>query len=256
MSLVVTQTLTAVAPGITSAFGVSGGVAPYTWSVLLGGAGGSVNPSTGASTVYTAPAAAPSNPALAFDTVSVTDSTSGTPLTASAQILVGDPLILFCDIIQTGMGLSNGRVYLWDQKIMQPNDSGLYVAVSVLSAKPYGNTNRHDFSGSNSNSNQSVNVAAQLQVDVISRGPAARLQKEGVLLAINSDYSEQQQNANGFWIAKLPPGANFVNLSEQDGAAIPYRFSIPVVVHYIYTQTQAVGYMQPSSAPTVNYAQS
>ena len=244
------QTLTAVGPNITSSFGASGGIAPYTYAVRTNGAGGSINSTTG---LYTAPSAVPTLAEASYDTIIATDSVGAI---GSAQILIGDPLILFCDIIQKGMGLANGRVYLWDQKIMEPTDSGLYVAVSVLSCKAFGNDNSHSSTSGGLNSNQSVNMSATLQVDIMSRGPAARTQKEGVLLALNSDYSEQQQNANNFYIGKLPPGAQFVNLSLQDGAAIPYRFTISVVIQYIYTQTKAVGYAIPSSAPTVNYVQS
>ena len=252
MSLSVSQTLTAVGPNITSSFGVSGGTAPYTWSVRAGGAGGSIGSSTG---LYTAPAVVPTNPAQLFDTILVSDSAS-TPLTAQAQMFVGDPLLLLCDIIQNQLGLAVGRVYLWDQKIQEPTDSGLFVAVSVLSVKIFGNTKTFDGSGSNSNSNQSVNAAATLQLDIISRDMTAVRQKEAVLMALNSDYAEQQQNANSFFIGKIPPGAQFNNLSMQDGAAIPYRFAISVVMQYFYTKTQSVGYMTPSTEPTVNYVQS
>lgn len=254
MSLTVTQTLTAVGRGITSSFGVTGGTAPYTWSVLPGGAGGTINSSSG---LYTAPAAVPSNPSQLFDTIQVVDS-AGTPAKAQAKMFIGDPLLLFCEIIQNQMGLPQGRVYLFDQKIMQPTDVGIYVAVSVQSVKVFGNDNSHvgaaDPGGLTSN--QSLNCAATLQLDIISRDNSALFQKEAVLLALNSDYSEQQQNANSFFIGKIPPAAQFTNLSAQDGAAIPYRFVISIVMQYFYTKTQAVGYMVPVPPPTVNYAQS
>lgn len=263
MSLSLVQTLSAVGPGITSSFLASGGTAPYTyvvrstpWQTTQGQffpAGGSINSSSG---LYTAPAAFPVNANAQYDQILVTDSSTPTPLTAQASIMVGDPLLLFCDVIQQGLGLSTGRVYLWDQKMPMPTDSGLYVAVSVLTCKAFGNNNSHSSSGGGLNSNQSVNMASTLQVDIISRDNSARLQKEGVLLALNSDYSEQQQNANNFYIGKLPPGAQFNNLSSQDGAAIPYRFVISVQIQYLYTATKAVGYMTPVTKPTVNYVQS
>lgn len=250
MSLTLTQTLTAVAPGITSSFGASGGTGgPYTYSVVGGGAGGSIN----SSGIYTAPAALSTNPAQLFDTIQAVDSLGNM---GSAKIFVGDALLLVCDIIQNQMGLPQGRVYLWDQKIMEPKDQNLFVVVSVLNCKPYGNTKTPVGSSGGFQSQQSVNMAATLQIDVQSRGIAALRQKEAVLLAIKSDYAEQQMNANGFFIAPLPPGSQFVNLSSQDGAAIPYRFTISIVVHYIYTQNQNPGYMVPTNPPVVNYVQS
>ncbi len=249
MSLVITPTLTAVGPGITSSIGVSGGTSPYAFQVRTGGAGGSIN----SSGVYTAPAAVPVLAAQQYDTIIVTDSVGAV---GTAQILVGDALLLFCDVIQQGLGLAPGRVYIWDQKIFEPSDNGLFVVVSVVSCKAFGNDNSHIGSSGGVNSSQSVNMAAMLQVEIMSRDNSARMQKEAVLLALNSDYAEQQMNANSFFIGKLPPGAQFTNLSSPDGAAIPYRFIISVMLQYFYTKSQAVGYMTPPSAPTVNYAQS
>lgn len=244
MSVTLQQTLTAVGPGITSSFGASGGTAPYTYAVRAGGAGGTID-STG---LYTAPATVPTVPAKLYDTITATDSAGSV---GTAKVLVGDALLLFCDVIQTGLGLTTGRVYLWDQKISQLEDSGLYVAVSVLSCKAFGNDNAHvSFSGG-LNSSQSVNMMSTLQVDIISRDSSARTQKERVLLALASDYSEQQQAANSFYIGKLPPGAQFTNLSSQDGAAIPYRFVISVAIQYFITNTTSVPYFSNFSTSSV-----
>lgn len=237
MSLSISQSFTAVGPGITSSFLANGGTGPYTYSVLGGGAGGSIDGTTG---VYTAPGVVPSVPAMVYDTIQAQDSLSAT---VTAQVLVGLPLVLFCDIIQHEMGLANGRVYLWDQKIMQPTDSGLYIAIGVMSCKPFGNINSHDGSGSGLTSNQFVSMYAMLSVDIISRGPAARDRKEEIILALNSDYAQSQQEANSFYIGRLPAGGQFVNLSNVDGAAIPYRFNISVAIQYAFVKPTDVAYM-------------
>jgi hypothetical protein len=249
-ALALAQSLTAIGVNLTSSFAASGGTAPYTYSVRPNGAGGTINSSTG---LYTAPNVVPSNPAQLFDTIQVTDSVSAT---ANAKILIGDPLLLFCDIIQNQLGLTSDRVYIWDQKIMQPTSSGLYVAVSVLSCKVFGNTNSHVSVSGGINSGQSVNVLAQLQVDIISRDSSARTRKEEVVMALASDYAETQQEANSFFIGKLPPGASFTNLSVPDGAAIPYRFAIGVALQYFATKTQAVNYMNTFAPVSINYSQS
>jgi hypothetical protein len=236
MAISLSQSFTAVGPNITSSFLASGGSAPYTYSVLPNGAGGTIA-STG---VYTAPSAVPSNPAYLYDTIQAVDSSGNI---ARAQILVGTPLLLFCDIIQNGMGLANGRVYLWDQKIFQPNDYDPYIAVSVLSCKPFANINAPDGSGSGLVSQASVNMYAVLNVDIMSRGPAARDRKEEVILALNSNYSEAQQEANSFYIGRIPVGGQFVNLSGIDGAAIPYRFNISVAMQYVYLMPVSVPYI-------------
>jgi hypothetical protein len=253
------QTYKAVCANITSSFLAGGGTAPYTYAVrstpwvTVNGqffpAGGAINSSTG---LYTAPAVAPTKANSLVDVITVTDSLGAT---ATAQILIGDPLLLFCDIIQTVLALPNGRVYLWDQKLPEPDDDGLFVIVSILSCKPFGNNKSYTGSSGSLSQGQSVNMFAQLQMDIISRDASARVQKEQVLMALTSDYSEQQQEANSFSIGRLPPGSQFTNLSQQDGAAIPYRFVISIGVQYFSTLTNATGYMIPTAAPTVNYSQ-
>lgn len=240
MSLILTQSKTALAVNLTASFLGVGGVAPYVYSVRAGGAGGTIDSATG---VYTAPSVVNAGsygpPKNLYDTVVVTDANS---LMATSQILVGNPLLLFCEVIQKELGLANGRVYLWDQKIMQPTDAGLYVAIAVVNCKPFGNVNSYDGAGAGLVSKQVVNMYAQLQVDIISRDTEARDRKEEVILALGSDYAETQQEANSFLIGKLPPNSQFLNLSSVDGAAIPYRFTIGVAMQYFYTKPKDVGY--------------
>lgn len=241
MSISISQSLSAVSPGITSSFLASSGTAPYVYSILSGGAGGTINSATG---VYTAPVLPPSDPSKQYDTIQATDSLSAT---VTAQILVGRPLTLVWDIIKTYMGLDDNHVYLWDQKIFQPTDSNPYIAISELSCRPFANTNSPDTSGSGLVSVQSINMYVLMSIDIMSRGPAARDRKEEVLLALNSQYSQQQQFANSFYIGKLPAGNQFVNLSNQDGAAIPYRFNISIGMQYFYVKPVDDAYMDTFS---------
>lgn len=245
MSLTVRQTARAVGPKVPASFMGAGGVEPYVYSVDPGGAGGTIDASTGA---YVGPTNVSSNPSQAYDTVRVTDDNGAE---ATAQILVGTPLVLFCEIIQRELGLANGRVYLWDQKIMQPTDNGLYVAVSVPTCKPFGNVNRTASSGPGLVAEQWVSMQATCDLDIISRGPAARDRKEEVILALNSIYAQQQQECNSFYIGKLPYGSRFLNLSEVDGAAIPYRYRISVSLQYAFKKNSSAEFYDEFQAPQV-----
>lgn len=241
-ALVLVSTLTAVGPGITSSFLASGGTGPYTYAVRAGGAGGSI----AASGLYTAPSTVPTDPKLRYDVVTATDSTAPTPLTVTAKILVGLPIHLVLDIVKTQLGLDDSHMYLWDQKLMQPTDSGLYCAVSMPLCKPFASNTEYDGNG---NEVQTVNMSAVVDFDVISRSSAARDQKEQVILALMSDYSRGQQLANSFYLARV--SQNFLNLSGIDGAAIPYRYKISVGMQYTITKTQASPYFSTIQTPTV-----
>lgn len=245
MSLSISQSVTAISPGPTTGFLASGGTAPYTYSVLAGGAGGSIGSSSG---VYTPPAAVNSNPALAYDTIQVVDSHSP-PRSATASILVTNALGLVADIIQNQLSLDNAHIYFWDQKIFQPNDSSLYVVVGVLRDKVFGNSTEHVSTDEGLFANQYCNVMATLSIDLVSRSSEARDRKEEVILALQSDYAQSQMETNSFSIGRLPIG--FVNLSVQDGAAIPYRFNINVNIQYTTIKTVSVPYFSTFDQPSV-----
>lgn len=244
MSLALSKSVTAMAPGFSTAVVGQGGTPPYTYSIIPGGAGGSIIPEGLNEARYTAPLVAPINPAQQLVTLQVEDDVGAI---ATGQILIADPLLLVCEIIQREMSLANGRVYLYDQKIMQPTDNDLYIAVGVLNCKPFGNTNTPAPAMSGMDSIQSLNMLATLSLDIISRSTAALRRKEELIMALNSTYANQQQERYSFFIGKLPPGAQFVNLSNIDGAAIPYRFNISVNIQYFSRKVKAIDYFDEFS---------
>jgi hypothetical protein len=81
-------------------------------------------------------------------------------------------------------------------------------------------------------------MLAVTDIDIISKGPAARDRKEEIILAFNSNYAQQQQDANSFYIGKISTG--FLNLSDIDGAAIPYRYRISVNMQYAFQKASPV----------------
>lgn len=229
----------ALAPSTIIPFSAAGGTGPYTFTVLEGGVGGFINPVSG---LYTAPAA------YGSDLIQVEDSLGDF---TNVRVLIGSYIQLVCDVIQKSMGLEQGQVYLYNQKIDIPNDSRLYISVGEISCKPFGNSIKTDGSGGGVNTIQSTNFQALLDIDILSRSIEALNRKEEVLLALNSQYSESQQELNGFFIAKL--SSAFLNLSELDGAAIPYRFKISVNIQYQITKSTPVDYydsFQPVSVVT------
>lgn len=242
MSLSILSSVTAMAPGTTTFVAGIGGTPPYVYSVVAGGAGGSVDSSTG---LYTAPAQQNPDPSKIADTIRVTDSLSAV---ASVSIKTFNTLGLFCDILQNQLGLADGRVYIYNQKIKEPTDAGLFIAISVLQAKPFGNTNSFDADG---NSVQSVNMLTTLSINAISRDTSALTRKEEIVLALFSNYSQSQQELNSFLVGRIPPGGQFVNVSGIDGAAIPYRFNISVNVQYFYKKVSAVPYYDDFEEPVI-----
>lgn len=233
MVLSISSSYHAIRPNLSVYVTGIGGVEPYTYSVIAGGAGGSINSLTGQ---YTSPAILPLNPAFCYDTIQVTDATLAT---ATFQMLVGSPIVLVCDILQTQLNVDNNHIYLWDQKIFEPTDSLLYVVVGIVNSKPFGSTNLFQ-SGLSVSSNQSVNVLDVVSVDLLSRSTAALFQRYNALMAFNSTYAESQKELNSFYTGVLP--STFVNISKIDGAAIPYRFRFHINLQYFVNVIESIQY--------------
>ena len=238
MSLqILSNTQAVAANGLSIPFSATGGTIPYVWSVLPNGAGGTINSSTG---LYTSPIE------TGIDEIVVTDHLGAT---AELSISVCTPMELVADIIQTELGLGNGQVYLYNSKINIPIDDALYVAVGCLSNKPFANSRVYTVSSGQMYQTQSTNFQSLLSINILSRGPIARDQKEQVILALGSDYAESQMELNSFRIALL--STSFVNLSEVDGAAIPYRFNISAQLRYFVKKVTEVDSFSTFSKPSV-----
>ncbi len=247
MPLGINQTKTALIPFTTASFLAFGGVPPYSYSVVAGGAGGTIDVDGN----YTAPNALNvqvNQGSLMYDVIQVTDSTPVTPLVATTKILVGNALQLFCEIIAKRMNLAQEKVFLWNQKNFQPKDPGIYVAVDIQNQKMVANNISQSPDDPTKSVQYCVNVC-DADISVISRGPDALFQKEAVAMALRSQYSENQQTANSFKIGRIPPA--WRDLSAIDGAAIPYRFMITVRLGYAVFAEQDEEYFDTFRTPMV-----
>jgi len=234
MALVITQTKTALGPNLTASFAVAGGVAPYSWTVLPSGAGGSINSSTA---IYTAPPAVSNVTTGFYDTIQVTDS-SVTPLVATSQIMVGNYWMLILEIIQKIMNLSPEQIWMFDQKTFQPDDNSLspWVILMLPSQKtfasglhPAGTPVGQGGAGWNQ-TEKWANFSGPMDIHLISRDLSALNRKEELVMCLDGPYSRAQQVANSFYIARIPH--SIVDVSGIDGADITYHYVISVEVQH------------------------
>lgn len=147
---------------------------------------------------------------------------------------------LVCDIIEQEMGLATDQVYLWNQKLTIPADDRIYIAVRVASCKPFGSKREEGVIDGNYSETLTVNMQATLSIDIHGRTPDARDRKEEVLMALKSTYAQSQMELNSFFVA--PISTSFVDLSEVEGAAIPYRFNMNVAVQYALLKSKQIAY--------------
>lgn len=244
MALSLAQNTYALRPSLGASFLAAGGVEPYAYSVEPGGAGGSINITTGA---YTAPATASYDPLRFFDTIRV-DDYDGAYVTA--RILVGGPLQIVMDILQREMALADGRVYLYNQKIMQPTDSGLYIAMRVESSDCFGQSRRAVENGLGLDSHGAVSMIDRISFDLISRSTESLLRRAEFLRVWNGNYAKGQQNLNSLLIGRDPERAMMM-IPDVDGAAIPYRFRVSYYLQYAERAVGPVAYYDTIDPPEI-----
>lgn len=145
------------------------------------------------------------------------------------------------DIVQHEMELGNDQVWLYNEKIFIPKDERLYVSIREVSSKAFGNTRKEVATTSPVGLAEvlSVNMHAMLSVDLVSKSLEALERKEEVLMALKSNYAQQQQELLSFFIGTV---SGFVNLSFIEGSSIPYRLNLSVPVQYFVSKTKQIDY--------------
>lgn len=140
----------------------------------------------------------------------------------TAQILV--------DIINHEMAMPKNTVWVRDQNVKIPNDQGLYIIVGFVNGFPMANTAYMQTEIVNDLAEEhqicQVQVQENIQIDVLSRSNDALTRNWEVIAALQSFYSQQQQEANNFKIFRIPRA--YVNASFAEGGSQLNRYSITV----------------------------
>lgn len=227
----------AMIPNLTLPMGALGGTPPYRYAVASGP--GYIDHDTG---LYT------SSNEMGVAEIEVLD-TFDTRAVSLVQVM--SPLQIMCEIIQREMELPDGRVFLWDQKVNSPTDPGLYITVGLFpNAKVIGNFREEIDAGAfGLQERVSTVFNGRVSVEIMSRDSSALDRKEEIMLALKSTYSQQQQEFNAMRIFNVP--SSFVNISQIDGAAIPYRFSIMLGLQYVVSRTKVIPYFDSFQDPQI-----
>lgn len=126
------------------------------------------------------------------------------------------------------MGLSDGQIWLKNQKAPLQKDKSLSITVGFMSsAKPIGIT-KVNVDGVETSS---VTQYAIITIDIFGNTDEVINRKEEIIMALNSSISNEMQNKYGMKISSHP--LTFNDVSGIDGAAIPYRFQFTFALHFI-----------------------
>ena len=222
------QNHTAIGFGNRTIFQANFGEGPYTYEI---DPRNTINGSIDENGVYTAPRKGKGG----VETIIVTDS-NGVKKTATIGVMSVYQLV--CDIIQKEMDMPNGSVFLYNQKITIPKGQDMVISLQILDSKIVSNSLK-TIDGIDV---QSVNKRAVLQIDLWSRSMEAVNRKEEIVMALASRYAESQMENCAFKIGKIP--SNFVNLSSEEGSAIPYRFNISIPIQYYVEKRKEISFYE------------
>ena len=151
-----------------------------------------------------------------------------------------EPIKNICNILQTQLDLTDKQIWIYNQKRDIPNDFGIYYVVQYGGQRIIGNIRKEIATEDGLKEYQSVHSLAVFSVDIFSRSSQARQAKDLVIMALNSTYSQQVQEANGFQIARN--SFQVTNTSEVEGVAELNRYSISFNVTYMTETTKSIAY--------------
>lgn len=165
---------------------------------------------------------------------------------------MAEPIKQICKILQNQLALTNEQIWIYNQKRDIPNDFGIYYVVRYDGQRIIGNVRKEIATTTGLMEYQSVHNLAMFSVDILSRSSQAREAKDQVIMALNSTYSQQIQEANGFQIARN--SFQVTNTSEVEGVAELNRYSISFNVTYMSEMTKSIEYFDTFSKEVITEA--
>lgn len=157
-----------------------------------------------------------------------------------------EPDLILADIIQTGLSLTPGRVVVYDENFVAPSDPEIYVIIRKNPARVIGVSNVFD--PDTNEEIKSIALNETYDVEISSQNRTAQERYFEVILALASDYSMQQQEANNIRIFRT---RDIQDLSLIEGASALRRYLIPVIIDRVETIRTAIVPFESFQEPEV-----
>ncbi len=148
-------------------------------------------------------------------------------------------LDLIKQILVSEMELEPNRVWAYNANQDLPKDSNLFIVLHYGERKPISNTIRYKAQDEGLYEIQSINVAEDVIVSLISKDTSARDRAHEPHLAFNSTYSRQVQEKNKIHISIL---GDVYDASFLESTSRMNRFDCKVRVFRGYDKIKAVDY--------------
>ncbi|MDR2676133.1 MAG: hypothetical protein LBC18_15025 [Opitutaceae bacterium] len=152
-------------------------------------------------------------------------------------------------IIQRELALPAGRVVIYNQRIPIPPDAALFIAVGLAGKTVIGNNARHHVDPADPGTlrqEQTLHIAETITINAFSAGPEARERNHEIVMALRSDYAQQQCEKHSLHIGRVPVAFN--DVSEVENTARLNRYAITIQttrMHVKDTATDSFDQFQP-----------
>ena len=141
---------------------------------------------------------------------------------------MADNDLILADIIATDMSLDADRVVVYDQNFIPPKDQNIYVIIALQSTRIIGNVNKFD--PDTDKEIKSTSLAETYNIEITSKNRDAQTRYHEVVMALTSDYSEQQQELNQIKIFRT---GQILDLSIIEASSSLHRYRIPVIINSV-----------------------
>jgi hypothetical protein len=156
------------------------------------------------------------------------------------------PIQILCDIIRAELVLNENQVLVYNQKWDIPPNEDLYVSLSIISAIVYCGSNVQSYASETGyTETKTIQKLEIIGIDIMSKGIQALLRRYEIIIALQSVYSQQQQEKYNIKICRLP--INFIDLSYLEGAARLNRYHASVHVYSTLEMTKSINYFDTYS---------
>ena len=141
---------------------------------------------------------------------------------------MADNDLILADIIATDMSLDADRVVVYDQNFIPPKDQNIYVIIALQSTRIIGSVNKFD--PDTDKEIKSISLAETYNIEITSKNRDAFSRFHEVVMALTSDYSEQQQELNQIKIFRT---GQILDLSFIEASSSLHRYRIPVIINSV-----------------------
>lgn len=142
-------------------------------------------------------------------------------------------------IIDNQMSLPTGRVFAYNGAQDLPTDSNLFIVLSFLERTPYANNSRYKATQNGYQEIQTVNMAEDILISMISKDTSARDRLPELSMALKSVYSQYQQDLTHIHISTINPSKDN---SFLEATARLNRFDTEIRVIRTYEKITEIDY--------------